>query len=133
MGYGVDMTTPVPVDKDKFSSPVFEKPVKLGERLVTMRTPNETQYMQISHQQVLLMSDSVPIEKKQQILNRLYRTFMSLITDENDQSYVEDAMADGTVRLSDLAHALGEVFASANSEIEDSAPKVRRGRPSKSR
>lgn len=98
--------------------------VTLGGRPVTIRGLTEAQYLQMTHASTVMRSKSIPVESKQKALDRLYRVIRSLVIDPEEQSQLEDDIADGLVDTAQLIAAINAMYTPRPTTVA----KVRRGR-----
>lgn len=102
-----------------------QKPLMVGDREILFQGLSESQYMQLVHEVTLFRKEETDINRKLKGLDRLYRVLLSLVVNENDRDYVEDAIADGGMDVMFLVKSLREIY------DKQAVPekKVRRGRP----
>lgn len=120
------------------AQPVTERKtavVSLGGRDITLRAFNETQFMQLQHESLVLKRSedgNMPIDRVQKSLDRVFRAIRSAILDEDERDYIDDLMAEGELELRELVRAVF-VF-NHDAAVEDEKPvQVRRGRPRRAR
>lgn len=120
------------------AQPVAERKtavVSLGGRDITLRQFNETQFMQLQHETLVLKRSedgNMPFERVQKSLDRVFRAIRSAIPDEEQRDYIDDLMAEGELDLRELVRAVF-VF-NREAAVEDEKPvQVRRGRPRRAR
>lgn len=103
----------------------FTKMVQIGEREVLCRFLTEAQFMQLAYEAQIMESPHTPDARKIKTLTRIFRVMRSIVVEDEDKEYVEDLMADGTVRMSDVLAVIKELNDSV--ATPKSSSKVRRG------
>lgn len=117
------MTEPTPEVVEPAEAPVSVMDV--NGRKILIRTPNESQFLQLVHESSIFQDESgrIPQDRKFKSLDRVFRILVSMVVKEEDREYVEDEISDGLLS----AMTIMEKFRDTVQKQRAIEPAVRRG------
>lgn len=126
------MTEPIPFP---VSDEVFIGTATVAGREMQVKTITDAQFMLLSHEATLLQNPNIDKARKIKGVDRAFRVLTSVIVNEDDVEFIEDQMADGHLKMSELATSLLDVQRqkAQSTGVQTQGPvKARRGRTTKS-
>jgi hypothetical protein len=98
--------------------------VEVRGRSIVIRQLVDAQIMLLAREAKVLQRDDVPVDRKINGVDRMFRILESAVVQPEDREFLDDLMVDGELDLKELVS-----FVTAFNLDENEKPKVRRGRP----